>query len=144
MIRSFGRGDGEALIGLVAALARYERLTPPTRAAGRRLVRDVGRRIRVKLAFVGGKAVGYAIYFFTYSSFLAKPTLYLEDIFVLPESRRHGIGRAFFRILLREAKREGCGRMEWTVLDWNTPALTFYRKIRARPMKEWILFRKIL
>jgi GNAT superfamily N-acetyltransferase len=144
VIRSFRKGDAAALFNLICALARYEHLTPPTRAAGRRLVRNIGRRIHVKLALVEGRAVGYAIYLFTYSSFLARPTLYLEDIFVLPECRRHGIGKAFFRTLLREAKREGCGRMEWTVLDWNKPALAFYRKLRARLMREWILVRKIL
>jgi len=143
-IRPFRKGDAKALLGLVRALADYEHLKPPTPAAGKRLVADIGRRIRVLLAEVDGKPVAYAIYLFTYSSFLAKPTLYLEDIFVLPDFRRHGIGKAFFQALLREAKREGCGRMEWTVLDWNTPAITFYNKLPARPMKEWILYRKIL
>ena len=140
-IRRFRKGDAKEFVGLVRALAAYESLKPPTPAAGRRLVADIGRRIRVQLGEVDGKTVAYAIYLFTYSSFLARPTLYLEDLFVLPDYRRHGIGKAFFKVLLREAKREGCGRMEWTVLDWNKPAITFYNKLRARPLKEWILYR---
>ncbi|HUR37934.1 MAG TPA: GNAT family N-acetyltransferase, partial [Planctomycetota bacterium] len=103
-----------------------------------------GRRVRVLMAEVDGKPVGYAIYFFTYSSFLARPTLYLEDIFVLPEQRRLGLGGAFFKALLAEARREGCGRMEWVVLDWNTPAHRFYRKLGARLLDDWNTYRIVL
>ena len=143
-IRPYRKGDATDFVGLVRALANYEKLKPPTAAANRRLVRDIGRRIRVLLGEVDGKTVAYAIYLFTYSSFLARPTLYLEDIFVLPQYRRHGMGKAFFAALLREAKREKCGRMEWTVLDWNTPAITFYDKLGAKPLDEWITYRMIL
>ena len=143
-IRPFRKGDAKDFVGLMRALANYEKLKPPTAAANRRLVRDIGRRIRVLLGEVDGKTVAYAIYLFTYSSFLARPTLYLEDIFVLPQFRRHGMGKAFFSALLREAKREKCGRMEWTVLDWNTPAITFYDKLGAKPLDEWITYRMIL
>ncbi len=140
-IRPFRRGDGKALVELVRALARYERLKPLTAAAARRLVADAGRRLRVLLAEVGGKPAGYAVYFYTYSTFLAKPTLYLEDLFVLPEHRRRGIGKAFFRVLLREARRARCGRLEWAVLDWNAPARRFYGKLGARPLSDWITYR---
>ena len=143
-IRPYRRGDAKAFTGLVRALARYEKLKPPTPAAARRLARDAGRRIRVLLAEAEGLAVGYAIYFFTYSSFLAKPTLYLEDIFVLPESRGTGLGRRLFDALRREARREGCGRMEWQVLDWNKPALRFYDKLGAKPLDDWITYRLTL
>ncbi len=143
-IRAFRKSDAKEFVGLVRALAAYEKLKPPTPAAGRRLVADIGKRIRVLLGAVEGKTVAYAIYLFTYSSFLARPTLYLEDIFVLPQYRRHGMGKAFFQALLQEAKRERCGRMEWTVLDWNKPAITFYDKLGARPLDEWITYRMIL
>ncbi len=143
-IRPYRRSDARDLVRLVRALAAYERLDPPSPAAARRLVRDVGRRIRVAMAEVDGRPAGYAIYLFTYSSFLARPTLYLEDVFVLPEHRRRGLGKRFFDLLFREARREGCGRMEWAALRWNTPALRFYRKLGARPLDEWITYRLAL
>jgi GNAT superfamily N-acetyltransferase len=143
-IRPYRPRDAKALVALVRALARYEKLKPLGPAAARRLVRDIGRRIRVLMAEVDGKPVGYAIYLFTYSSFLARPTLYLEDLFVLPERRRLGLGGAFFKALRAEARREGCGRMEWVVLDWNTPAQNFYRKLGAKPLDDWITFRLAL
>lgn len=143
-IRPYRRSDSKDLVRLVRALAAYEKLERPGDAAMRRLVADIGRRIRVAMAEVGGAPVGYAIYLFTYSSFLARPTLYLEDVFVLPEHRGKGIGRRFLDLLRREARREGCGRMEWVVLRWNTPALRFYRKLGARPLAEWITYRLTL
>jgi GNAT superfamily N-acetyltransferase len=140
-IRPYGKRDAKALVALVRALAHYEKLTPLTPSAARRLTADVGRRIRVLMAEVDGVCIGYAIYLFTYSSFLARPTLYLEDLFVLPEHRRGGVGGLFFRELRREARRERCGRMEWVVLDWNTPAQRFYRKLGARPLDDWVTYR---
>ena len=89
----------------------------------------------------GRAPIGFALYFFTYSTFLARPTLYLEDLFVLPEERGNGAGRALLRELARIAGRRGCGRMEWTVLDWNTPSIRFYRKLGAGLRREWILTR---
>ena len=143
-IRPYRKGDAKALVSLVRALAHYEKLKPLPPAAARRLTGDVGRRIRVLMAEVDGVCVGYAIYLFTYSSFLARPTLYLEDVFVLPEHRRGGIGGRFFTELHRAAKREGCGRMEWVVLDWNTPAQKFYRKLGAKPLQDWLTYRLTL
>ena len=134
-IRPYRKSDAKDLASLVRALARYEKLTPPSPAATRRLARDVGCRIRVLMAEVDGKLVGYAIYFFT---------LYLEDIFVLPEQRRLGLGGAFFKALLAEARREGCGRLEWAVLDWNTPAHRFYRKLGAQLLDDWNTYRIVL
>ncbi len=91
-----------------------------------------------------GRLVGYAIWLLTYSSFLARPTLYLEDLFVLPESRRGGIGSMFFDALNAEARRLRCGRMEWFVLGWNRPARSFYRRMKAVEMKDWVLCRRTL
>jgi GNAT superfamily N-acetyltransferase len=93
------------------------------------------------MAELDGAAAAYAITFESYSSFLALPTLFLEDLFVLPDARKHGIGRAMFRFLAGEAVRRGCGRMEWVVLDWNQLAIDFYDKLGARHMKDWYLYR---
>lgn len=89
----------------------------------------------------GRTPIGLALYYFTYSTFLGRPTLYLEDLFVLPEARGDGAGRALLRALAAIAVRRGCGRMEWTVLDWNTPSIRFYRKLGATLRREWILTR---
>jgi GNAT superfamily N-acetyltransferase len=85
--------------------------------------------------------VGYALVFETYSTFLARPTLYLEDLFVRPEARRRGAGTALLQFLAREAIRRGCGRMEWSVLDWNELAQGVYRKLGAQQLEEWRLCR---
>ncbi len=89
----------------------------------------------------GKVPVGLALYYFTYSTFLGRPTLYLEDLFVLPKERGNGAGRALLRELATIAVRRGCGRMEWTVLDWNTPSIRFYEKLGAKLRKEWVLTR---
>jgi len=112
---------------------------PPTGLAkARSLVESQGVHVLVGPL---SAAVGYAIYFFTYSSFLARPTLYLEDVFVLQEHRGKGAGKAFFAALRRAAKKARCGRMEWTVLNWNLPAIKFYDAQGARPLKEWTTYR---
>jgi GNAT superfamily N-acetyltransferase len=144
IVRPYKRSDAKDLVSLIRALARYEKLKPLSPSGARRLVADVGRRFQALIAEEGGRAVGYAIYFFNYSTFLARPTLYLEDIFVLPEQRRGGIGARFFAELRKIARREGCGRMEWMVLDWNTPAHRFYRKLGAKTVDGWLLYRLLL
>jgi GNAT superfamily N-acetyltransferase len=144
VIRRALPADGEALLYLIEKLAEYECLTPPDEGARARLLRDMFStppRLEAYLALLESVPVGYALVFETYSSFLALPTLYLEDIFILPECRRGGIGMKFFRTLVAEAHRRGCGRMEWTVLDWNQLAINFYQKIGAREMSEWKTFR---
>ncbi len=86
-------------------------------------------------------AVGFALYFFNYSTFLAKPGLYLEDLFVLPEHRSHGVGLKLMKKLMQVALENGCGRMEWSVLDWNQKAIDFYSRLSAKPMSDWTIFR---
>jgi GNAT superfamily N-acetyltransferase len=143
-IRKAGAGDEDTLLRLIDALAAYEKLDGPSDDAKARLVEHgFGARPRFEafLAESDGEAVGYAIVFETYSSFLAKPTLYLEDLFVLPDARRLGAGRAFFRHLAQTAKARGCGRIEWTVLDWNEPALAFYQRQGAAHLVEWLHYR---
>lgn len=143
-VRSATSNDIPVLLGLIDALADYERLERPSAEARERLVRDgFGERplFNAYVAELNGDPAGYAITFYTYSSFLARPTLFLEDLFVLPDYRRRGVGRAIFRFLAREAVDRGCGRMEWVVLDWNQLAIEFYERIGARRMNEWLLYR---
>ena len=97
--------------------------------------------MNVLVARAGKRLVGYALYFFTYSSFLAKPTLYLEDIFVSKTARGTGVGEALFNSCLHEARDYGCGRMEWQVLDWNRSAMRFYEKLGAEKIQDLVLFR---
>jgi GNAT superfamily N-acetyltransferase len=144
IIRKAIAQDADAFLSLIDALAEYEHLDAPNAAARERLLRDAfgdTPRIEAWLAECDGRAVGYAIVFETYSSFLALPTLYLEDIFILPEYRSLGIGRTLFDAMARLARDRGCGRMEWTVLHWNSLAIDFYRRLGARHMEEWQLYR---
>jgi GNAT superfamily N-acetyltransferase len=144
VIRPATPEDSAAIRALVVALAEYERLDPPDSAAQERLLADAFRpqpRVEIAVAVVDGAVVGYAFFFETYSTFLARPTLYLEDLFVLPPHRGAGVGKALFAHLAREAARRGCGRMEWAVLEWNEPALAFYRRLGARHLADWQTFR---
>jgi len=144
VIRIAAAEDADTLLGLIDALADYEHLPRPDGEARRRLVEHGfgGERLfRALLLEVGGRAVGYALYFFTYSTFLARPSLYLEDIFVLPEERNHGYGTALMRHLSREALKAGCGRMEWQVLDWNESSIRFYEGLGAKRMRDWLPYR---
>jgi len=143
-IRPAQPADAASILGLVRGLAEYEKLAPPDEAAQQRLIRDMFStppRIQAFLAEVNGTPAGYAFIFETYSSFLALPTLYLEDFFVLPEERGKKVGLALFRAMVREAHRRGCGRMEWAVLDWNQLAIDFYDRAGARQLKEWKYYR---
>jgi len=132
----------EEFFHLITKLAEYEHLDPPDKGAKRRLKRDALSR-RYFSAYLGrfeGQAAGYLIYFMTYSSFLAMPTLYIEDIFVLEEFRRKGIGTELFRFCVQKAKENGCGRIEWCVLTWNTPAIRFYEK-QGGVRLDWYFYR---
>ncbi len=144
IIRPLRRGDGRAFLDLVNALADFEHLRRPDAAARRRLLRDAAggrRRFNALLLFADRAPVGYAIFFETYSSFLARPTLFLEDIFIHPAHRNRGYGERLFHHCLKEARRRRCGRMEWIVLDWNKGAMRFYDRLGARAMHEWRLYR---
>ena len=136
--------DFNSLFNLICALADYEKLQRPDKEAQERLKHDAfGKtsRIDIWIATINKKYVGYAITFYTYSSFLALQTLYIEDIFVLPEYRSQGIGKALFMHLTKIALENNCGRLEFQVLDWNKSAIDFYEKLGARHMKEWLPFR---
>jgi GNAT superfamily N-acetyltransferase len=132
-------------VRLIHALADYEQLDRPDAAAMERLRADAfGPRRRFEAALAvddTGRAVGYAIWFETYSSFLAKPTIYLEDLFVLEASRGSGAGGMLFEHVRALGAQRGCGRMDWQVLDWNATARDFYQRRHAQWMKEWLLYR---
>ncbi|HEV7665333.1 MAG TPA: GNAT family N-acetyltransferase [Chloroflexota bacterium] len=143
-VRPLQPADIPRLLELIDGLADYEKLPRPEPAARDRLAADAFTappRFHALLGDVDGQVVGYAMYFFTYSSFRAQPSLYLEDIFVLPESRGRGAGMALFGAVAAEAVRQGCGRMEWQVLSWNTPSIEFYQRLGARHQDEWQPFR---
>lgn len=136
--------DGPTLLKLIEALADFEKLPPPDEAARARLLEHgfgSQPKFEVFLAEVAGEAVGYTISFETYSSFLALPTFYLEDLFVLPAYRKQGAGLALFQNCVSEAHRRGCGRMEWVVLDWNENAIAFYERLGAKRQHEWLPYR---
>ena len=143
-IRRGTRRDVPIILALIRGLAEYERLAHQMEATPAR-VRAHGfgprRYFQTLICRRGGRPVGFALYFFTYSTFLARPSLYLEDLFVLPEERGTGAGKALLRALARIAVRRGCGRMEWAVLDWNRPAIRFYRRLGAQLRRQWILTR---
>ena len=136
--------DVAVLHGLITALADYERLTHAVVATERDL-RDAlfgpHPHAEAVIASIGGDAVGFALWFHNYSTFIGRPGLYLEDLFVLPAWRSRGVGRALIVHLARIAVERRCGRMEWSVLDWNEPAIRFYKSLGAKPMDEWTVFR---
>lgn len=136
--------DVPLILQLIRELAEYER-APDDAVATEPQLQEVlfGRTpaAHVLMAREGSEPVGFAVYFFNFSTWLGKPGLYLEDLFVRPEHRAKGYGRALLVRLAQIAAERGCGRMEWAVLDWNEPAIQFYRKLGARPMGEWTTFR---
>ena len=143
-VRAATPEDAPAILALVHGLAAYEKLAPPDAAALERLIRDMFStppRIQAFLAEIDGIPAGYAFIFETYSSFLALPTLYLEDLFVLPEFRSKKAGYALFSHVVGEAHRRGCGRMEWSVLTWNRLAIDFYVRLGATHLSDWAAYR---
>ena len=136
--------DVPIILQLIRDLATYERAAQEVTATEEQLV-DVlfGEKpaTEVLLAFEGESPVGFAVFFHNFSTWLGRPGLYLEDLFVKPEKRGKGYGRALLVELAKIARDRGCGRMEWAVLNWNEPAIKFYRALGATPMNEWTVFR---
>jgi len=136
--------DVPQILELIKGLAEYERLSHLVEATEDRLRRTLfGDRPagEVWLAYTGEECAGFALFFTNYSTFLARPGLYLEDVFVKPHLRRKGIGLALLKKLAALARERDYGRMEWSVLDWNEPAINFYKKLGAVPLEEWTMFR---
>jgi len=143
-IRTTSEADVPVILQLIHDLATYER-APDAVVATETGLREVlfGPKpaAEVLLALENAEPVGFAVFFHNFSTWLGRPGLYLEDLFVRPEKRGKGYGRALLERLAQIAKERGCGRMEWAVLDWNDPAIQFYRKLGAAPMDEWTVFR---
>src|ERR1700722_1734693 len=144
-VRTAIASDIATILGFVRELAAYEKLADQAVATEDMLARGLfGPRAYAEglIAEADGEAVGFALFFHTFSPFVGKPGLYLEDLYVRPAHRRQGIGGVLLRELAKIALMRDCGRMEWSVLDWNEPALRFYRaKLGARPMDEWTVQR---
>ena len=144
MIRSATPADVPAIARLIRALAEYEKLSHEVVLREEDLHQHLfGPKpyAEVVLAEAGGQVVGFALFFHNYSTFLAKPGIYLEDLFVFPEHRGQGHGKRLLSHLAKLAVERGCGRFEWSVLDWNAPAIAFYKSFGAVPMNEWTVFR---
>jgi GNAT superfamily N-acetyltransferase len=143
-IRPAVASDVPTILQLIRELAEYERLTHEvvaTEASLHHALFGPGARVGALLARVEDEPVGFALFFYNFSTFLGRSGLYLEDLFVRPAWRRHGIGRRLLTALAQRAVAEGCGRLEWSVLDWNEPAIGFYRALGARPMDAWTVYR---
>lgn len=139
-IRPATPDDVSILFDLVTALAEYEKLSHEVTGTPEALAQSLfGPQpfAEAILATVGEKPAGFALYFYNFSTFLMKPGLYLEDLFVLPEYRRQGVGTAIFQYLASHALAKGCGRFEWSVLDWNEPAIQFYQQKGAAILDDW-------
>jgi GNAT superfamily N-acetyltransferase len=144
LIRQATIADVPVLLKLIQALAEYEKLTDVCVGTEADLARQLfgdDPAAEAVIAEVEGASVGFALWFRNFSTFLAKPGLYLEDLFVLPEHRGAGVGKALLLHLVGIAKARGYGRMEWSVLDWNLPSIGFYKKMGALAMDEWTQFR---
>ena len=137
--------DVPVILSLIRGLADYEKAGPGDLSVDESTLRAslFGRKpaAEVLLAYEDGRPVGFAVFFHNFSTWRGRHGLYLEDLFVIPEARGHGCGKALLRKLARIAMERGCARMEWAVLDWNTPAIEFYKSLGAVAKDEWTIFR---
>jgi GNAT superfamily N-acetyltransferase len=143
-IEAAREGDVPLILGLIRGLAEYERLSDQVVATEdglREALFGAKPSAEVIIAHADDRPAGFALFFHNFSTFLARRGLYLEDLFVTPEFRRLGIGRRLLIELARIAVERGCGRFEWSVLDWNAPAIEFYKRLGARPLDDWTIFR---
>ncbi len=143
-IRQAQKEDVPLLLDFIKQLADYEKLSHVVVADAESLRRTLFGEIafaEVILADYQNQSVGFALFFHNYSTFLGKPGIYLEDLFVVPAMRGKGIGRELLKYLARLTKERNCGRLEWSVLDWNKPAIEFYKNMGAVPMEQWTVFR---
>ena len=143
-IRDAVAADAPLVMTLIRELAEYERMLDEVEADETSLARHLfgpDACAHAIIAEADGAPIGFALYFYNFSTFMGKPGLYLEDLYVRPEQRGRGAGKALLLHLAGKAVTQGCGRMEWSVLDWNTPSIAFYEGLGARAMKEWTGYR---
>jgi GNAT superfamily N-acetyltransferase len=143
-LRPADRDDVSTLLGFIQELAEYERLSHEVVADVETLTRSLFGERKVAEAVIAsrdGADSGFVLFFHTFSTFLGRPGIYVEDLYVKPKLRGRGIGRALLRHVTRLAVDRGCGRVEWSVLNWNEPSIRFYERLGARPMSEWTMYR---
>lgn len=143
-IEKGSREDIPLVLSLIKELAQYEKLSDEVVATEKNLERYLfgeDQTAEVVIGYLDKQAVGFALFFHNFSTFLGRHGLYLEDLYVRPEWRGNGFGKALLTYLARLANNRGCGRMEWAVLNWNKPAIKFYKSLNARPMDEWTIYR---
>jgi GNAT superfamily N-acetyltransferase len=144
VIRQAELSDVPVIADLIRGLARFEKLEDGVTMTEELLAKNLfgpRRYAETLIAEDGGSPVGFALFFHNFSTFLAQPGIYLEDLFVVPEQRGHGIGRALLQRLAQIAVERDCGRLEWAVLDWNRDAIGFYERLGAKPNSEWTVYR---
>ncbi len=142
ILRDATTADAKTIAGFVRALADFEKLLHEAVATDIDFAHAIASgKIEALIAEIDATPVGFALWYCTFSTFTGQQGLYLEDLFVVPEQRGHGIGKTMLRDLARRALASGCSRVEWSVLDWNKPAVDFYRAIGAVPMDEWTVQR---
>ena len=143
-IRAATEDDAAVILALIKELAEYEKLSHEVEATEADIRQSLFGDRPVAETLIGeleGDPIGFALFFYNFSTFLGKPGIYLEDLYVKPDFRSNGFGRKMLAHIARLAKERNCGRFEWSVLDWNEPAIRTYDRLNARPMKEWILYR---
>jgi GNAT superfamily N-acetyltransferase len=144
VIRPAERADVPVIAELIRGLARFEKLEHEVTMTEDRLASNLfgpHHYAETLIAEEDGAPMGFALFFHNFSTFLAQPGIYLEDLFVIPEQRGRGVGRALLKELARLAVERGCGRLEWSVLDWNREAIAFYERLGAQPNSEWTVYR---
>ena len=143
IIRKAEAKDIATIFDLIKKLAVYEKLENDVITSEKELCENIFNNnfAKVLIAEEDEKPVGFALYFYNFSTFVGKPGIYLEDLFVEPEYRGKGYGKSLLIELAKIAEAENCGRLEWSVLDWNTPSIEFYKALGAKPMDEWTVFR---
>ena len=142
-IRYAEEKDSLLLLGFIRELAEYEKLLDKVEITEEQLIEDLFRlkRAYAFILFENNKPAGFALYYYTYSTFAGRPGLYLEDLFVKPEYRKRGYGKKLLAFLAKEAIRNNCFRVDWSVLNWNKPSIEFYKSIGADKIQDWLVFR---
>ena len=142
-IRETNEKDCELILSLIKEIAEYEKMSNQVIATEETLLEYIfkNNRAEVVILELDKNPIGYALFFYNFSTFVGRSGLYLEDIFIKKEFRGRGIGKEVFKFLARKAREEGCKRMEWVCLDWNEPSINFYKSLGAVPMDEWTIYR---